>query len=123
MKVKLQENYKDIYTISDLERAKHLISMEKDDLMTVKEYARLAASEALRDSGDFVDEILTAEATTSMNRDAWNRYDSESGNMDIWIEFIASTLKGFIRGGAFLSDIWEEGIYRGRMWTRYYTEA
>lgn len=123
MKVKLQENYKDIYTISDLERAKHIISMEKDDLMTVKEYARLAASEALRDSGDFVDEILTAEATTSMNRDAWNRYDSESGNMDIWIEFIASTLKGFIRGGAYLSDIWEEGNYRGRMWTRYYTEA
>ena len=52
MKVNLTENYKRIYTIEDLERAKKVIKCEKDDEETAKGWAEYAVREALKNTDD-----------------------------------------------------------------------
>ena len=128
MKVRLEDNYKDIYTISDFERAKLIISIAKDDGASVKEYALTMLSEALKDENDSVKEILKAEATTCRNNRVWNLYgdyDSSTYNMDIWINAVAETYCGFIKVGACLSDIWQIGAdeVRQHMFIRRFKEV
>ena len=48
MRVKLEKNYKDHYTIADLERAKEVIAYEKEDEMPIKGWVEYAVREALK---------------------------------------------------------------------------
>lgn len=131
MKVTLEKNYRKYYTLEDLDRAKRVIAAEKEDESTVKEWAKMAICEAIKnDDGiyeDYIVEIFKAEAHTAKNNRIWNQYsmsdddpDHETGNMDVWIEFAAETEKGYIKGGAYLSDIWQTGgtDYRQHMYIR-----
>lgn len=124
MKVTLEKNYKDWYTVSDLERAKEVIRMEKDDEETAAGWAQYAVNEAMKDMSDSFEEILKATARTAKNNRAWNAYGENTWNMDVWIEAIAQTTWGFLKVGAYLSDIWESGAtdYRDKMYVKYYTE-
>ena len=116
MKVRLEDDYRDIYTLNDVDRAKAVIKAEAADLETAKYYAETAINEYLSDKDDYLMEILKAEATTVKNDRVWNAYkslsdpDMQTGHMDVWIGFIAETANGFIKGGAYLSDIWKTGI-------------
>ena len=121
MKVKLEERYRGIYTLDDLDRAKAVIEAEKEDEMSPKDWAEYAAREALRGEDESLVEVIKAEATTAKNCNAWNRYGDESADMDVYIRFLAETTKGFIKGGAYLSDIWETGgtEYKQHMYIRW----
>lgn len=126
MKVTLEKNYRKYYTLEDLDRAKKVIAAEKETDCTPKEYAEMAIREALKnDDGiadDWIVEIFKAEAHTAKNHRAWNLWgDSlETENMDVWIEFAAELEHGYIKGGAYLSDIWQTGgtDYREHMYIR-----
>ena len=121
MKVKLEERYKGIYTLDDLDRAKAVIKAEKEDEMSAKDWAEYAAREALKGEDTSLVEVIRAEATTAKNCNAWNRYGDDSADMDVYIRFLAETTEGFIKGGAYLSDIWETGAteYKRHMYIRW----
>jgi len=119
MKVTLEKNYRKYYTLEDLDRARRVIAAEKETDCTPKEYAEMAIGEALKnDDGiadDWIVEIFKAEAHTAKNHRVWNAYgycDPEEANtqdMDVWIEFAAELEHGYIKGGAYLTDIWQTG--------------
>lgn len=121
MKVTLEKDYRKYYTLEDLDRAKAVIAAEKEDEMSAKDWAVYAVGEALRNKDGSLWEILKAEATTAKNCRAWNRYGDDSADMDVYIRFLAETTEGFIRGGAYLSDIWETGAteYKQHMYIRW----
>lgn len=125
MRVKLEKNYKDHYTIADLERAKEVIAYEKEDEMTIKGWVEYAVREALKDTYDYTTEILKAEAHTAKNYRAWNNYTDTSEDMDVWVSGVAETARGFIKIGAYLSDIWQTGAndYADKMFIQYFNEA
>lgn len=126
MKVKLTENYKEFYTLADLERAKTVINCEKDDDATAREWAEYAVREALKNTNDGLVRVIEASAEACKNnRIAWDGFCTDSGNMDVYISAIAETYDGFIKIGAYLSDIWHTGYdysYKDNMFIRYYTE-
>ena len=123
MKVKLDKNYRSIYTLEEFDMAKAVIAHEKEyDEESPKGWAEYAATEALKGEDDYLIEVLSAEATTAKNRrNTWDRFCEGSGWMDVYIRFLAETGKGFIRGGAYLSDIWETGgtEYKQHMYIRW----
>lgn len=127
MRVKLEENYKDFYTVTEYEQAKAVIEAEKEDEESVKGWAEYAVHEALKGTKDYLIEVLKAEAHTAKNRRAWNAYgfDDNTGCMDVWIKATAQTCDGFIVVGAYLSDIWQHGAveYKHEMFIRYYKEV
>ena len=122
MKVKLEDGYRGKYTLDDLDMAKAVITAEKDDEMSAKDWAEYAVKEALRNKDGYLVEVLKAEARTARNcRIEWNRYGDGTGTMDVWISFVAETTEGFIKGGAYLSDIWDTGSteYKQHMYIRW----
>lgn len=123
MKVTLENNYRSLYTIDDLDRAKRVIHCTKDDGQSANYWAEYAVNEALKGTSDYLDKILEATATTAKNSRAWNCYDDDSQRMDVWVEAIAKTWNGFIEIGAYLSDIWQSGAvsYKDHMYIAYYT--
>ena len=125
MKVTLPKNYKEQYTIAQVEQMKAVIAAEKDDTETVKGWATYAVNEAIKDDIDCIVEIYKATAETCMNNRAWNAYSEDTGMVDVWIEAVAETSKGFVKVGAYLSDIWQTGAedYRTRMYVEKYSRA
>lgn len=125
MRVKLEKNYKDIYTIGDLERAREVINYEKEDEMSIKDWVEYAVREALKNTNDYAVEILKAEAHTAKNCRAWNTYSDTSEDMDVWVNGVAETSEGFIKIGAYLSDIWQTGAidYTDKMFIQYFKEV
>lgn len=125
MRVKLEKNYKEHYTIADIERAKEVIAYEKEDEMSIKDWVEYAVREALKETYDSITEILKAEAHTAKNCRAWNTYSDTSEDMDVWVSGVAETSKGFIKIGAYLSDIWQTGAidYADKMFIQYFNEV
>ena len=123
MKVTLEKNYRSIYTLEEYDMAKAVIANEKEyDEESPKYWAEYAAREALKGEDESLIEVLTAEATTAKNhRIEWDRYCEGGGKMDVYIRFLAETTRGFIKGGAYLSDIWETGgtEYKQNMYIRW----
>ena len=125
MKVTLPKNYREYYTLEDLDRAKLVIKAEKEDDCPIKEYAEMAVNHALKNKGDYLAEILKATAETTKNRDVWDHYGEGSGRFDVWISATAETMNGFVKVSAYLSDIWQfdgETDFRPRMWIQYFTK-
>ena len=120
MKVKLQDGYREIYTLKDLDRAKAVIAYEKEDESSIKDWMEYAANEALKDENGSVIEILKAEAHTAKNCRAWNLYGEETGDMDVWVKGIVRLYEGVMEIGAYLSDIWGTGAkeYKHHMYIR-----
>lgn len=110
MKVTLEKNYKSFYTIEDLEIAKSVIKNMKEDTFSAKEYLKMAVGDYLRNEKGYCEEVISAEAITSLNGRAWNAYsgDIESQHMDIWISGLAKIgyKESYIEIGAYLTDIW-----------------
>lgn len=125
MKVVLEDRYKEFYTVLDLERAKEVIRQEKEDLETAKGWAEYAVHEALKGSDDYLLEVLKASAHTARNLRVWDAYSVGSADMDVWIDALAETRWGFVRVGAYLSDIWQTGAisYKEHMYIKRYKEA
>ena len=124
MRVKLEDRYKEFYTVNDLESARALIRAAKEDEASAAEWAEYAVREALHDMRDSMREVIKASAHTAKNSRVYNAYGDDSGYMDIWINAIAETDFGFIKVGAYLSDLWQAGNthFKEHMYIRYYTE-
>ena len=126
MKVELQKDYKKFYTLMDVENAKKVIQFEKrDDEETVTGWAEYAVKEGLKFSdGVYIREIIRATAHTAKNARVHNAY-GDTEDMDVWIEALAETSEGFIKVGAYLSDIWQSGAvaYWDKMYIKRYKEV
>ena len=110
MKVKLEENYRRFYTLDEFDNAKAVISAEKEDEETAKGWAEFAAREALKDDDDYMRRIVEAEAETAKNgRLNWNQFCEGSGFMDVWVSALVETWGGYVKIGAYLTDIWATG--------------
>lgn len=119
MKVRLEDDYRKLYTLEELDQAKAVIQYEKEyDAESVKNWAEMAAREALKDSTDCIMKVIEADARTGRNHRAWERYGDDTGSMDVWIEATVRTWEGFLVIGAYLSDIWDTGgtDYRQHMY-------
>lgn len=125
MRITLPKDYRRYFTLADLDRAKAIINAEKENTMTAREWAEYAVKEAVGMDGWCV-EILKVEAEASKNCRAWNMYSDESEDMDVWISFVAEIWHdgkpGFLKGGAYLSDIWGTGAtkYRQHMYMNFF---
>lgn len=109
MKVKLEEGYRRKYTLKELDMAKAVIAYEREDEMSPKDWAEYAVREALKNESECLVEVIKAEAETTKNYRAFNAYGDGTEEMDVWVRFLAETTCGFIKGGAYLSDIWDTG--------------
>lgn len=127
MKVKLENDYRRFYTLEDLDRAKTVIALMKEDDSTATDYAAQAARHIALHNDDCLDRILEASAHTALHRGiVWDRLGDATGLMDVWIDFIAKTSCGFIIGGAYLTDIWDiDGVndITGLMYKEIYRHA
>lgn len=125
MLIKLEDRYKDFYTVRDLERARRVIKEQKEDTETAKGWAEYAVREALGNDCDYLVEVLKAKAHTAKNRRAFDRYFEGSDDMDVWVEATAETRYGFIKVGAYLTDIWQTGAehYKDHMYIQYFKEV
>lgn len=125
MRVKLEKNYKEHYTLIDVDHAKKVIAFEKEDNFSVKDWVTYAVDEALKDDPyNHHKETLKAEAHTAKNCRAWDLYGA-TGDMDVFIDAIAETSNnGFIRVGFYLSDAWQTGAtpYKHHMYIVNYSE-
>ena len=122
MKVKLANDYRKHYTLDDLDRAKMVIAYEKEDEMSIKDWAEYAINEVLRHTSGYCAEVLKAEAYTSKNCRVWNAYGDDTEDMDVIIKAIGKTNEGFIEVTAYLSDIWQTGAieYKQHMFYQIY---
>lgn len=125
MKVTLEKEYRKLYTLEQLEQAKLVIACEKEDEETAKGWAEYAAREALQGTGDWLREVVTAEAHTARNCRIWEQYGDGTGDMDVWVKALCRTANGFLEVGAYLSDIWQSGAvpYSQHLYAERYTRA
>ena len=111
MKVSLGKNYKKIFTLEDLQSAKKVIQMLKEDEYTPADYLRMATVDILRGESDWVDSVISAEAETAPNYRAWNAYGENSGCVDVWIRGVVKCYTQILEIGVYLTDIWRiDGI-------------
>lgn len=109
MKVTLEQYYRDVYTVAELEQAKAVIKAEKDDTMTPTQYAQQAVREWLRVNArrEWFN-VVFAEATTKKAPCIeYDRICDGSGFIDVEIHAVAvASLHSVIEIWANLSDIW-----------------
>ena len=124
MKVTLQENYRSVYTLDELDQAKTVIAYEKDDSFKPADYAMTALNLIASGIGGHAEEIITASAHTARYCNAWNAYGNDTGRMDIEIDGIGKvwTEKGrcFVEFSAMLTDIWSDYLQPAGTWYKVY---
>lgn len=83
MKVKLEKNYKDFYTVSEYENAKAVIESMKEDTTKPAEYLEMAGREWCRENGfSFFGIFGEAEAETKLGAE-YNAICENSGRVDV----------------------------------------
>ena len=119
----IKKKYRHLFSSEEIEQAKAVIEAMKEDSWTPRQYAEMAAREALKYSSDNMERILEADAHVAKNKYIPEDYVADfGGQMDVWIEAIVKTQEGFLEFGAYISDIWQIGavdIY-DRMWMQHY---
>ena len=110
MKVTLDKDYKEYYTLRDIERAKEVIRNCKEDTQTAADYAKTAARLLFKYKGlshGYLD-VLRAEAHTGFNSRCWNQYGDDTGKLDVIVHGIVQGLDAYVEFWANLTDIWGE---------------
>lgn len=125
MKIALTNEMKKFITVAEMPAVRRIINDFKNSEDTVTEYAKMAARIA---TDGYVEKVLECSAEIAKNCRVWNLFDDESRDLDVWISFTAYTSKGFVIGGAYISDLW--GAYgdnydeiRSHMFIRMFTET
>lgn len=108
MKVQITKEAKQWLTVAQMPEVRKMIAALKEDT-GIKDYAEMAVVLLLGyDCGNA--KILEASAEIARNSRIKDYYTDNSGNLDVWINFTAfNGYNCFIRGGAYLSDIWQLG--------------
>lgn len=124
MKVTMMDGYKDYMTVREVEAAREIIAQEKEDDMSAKDAAEMLVREVLKNKNDFLCEVLKASAKATNNCRTWNAFSDHSGHADIWVDATAETAEGFVKCGAYLTDIWQTGAedYSMHTFVQYFTE-
>lgn len=108
MIVKITKVAKQWLTVAQMPIVRQIIANLKEDETTAADAARQAASIIFGYSEGV--KVFEASAEISGNKRIENYYTPNSGTLDIWINFsIFDEYKGFVTGGAYLSDIWQQG--------------
>lgn len=103
MKVIMSEDSKRAVSVSELPAAKKIIRDMKEDSETAADYA----ASAVRALCGCCDEVFKASAEIAKNGRVYDAYASGSGNLDVWITFVArADNREIVEGGAYLTDIW-----------------
>lgn len=125
MIVKITKEAKEWLRVAQMPVARQMIAELKKDETTAADVAKQAASIIFGYSNGV--KVFEASAEIAGNERISNYYSDNSGILDVWITFsILEESKAFIIGGAYLSDIWQQGIIRddvlrNRMFLRVYS--
>lgn len=125
MKVQITKEAKQWLTVAQMPEVRKMIADLKDD--DIKSYVR-TMMHFLEGNNFFSVKVFEATAEISRNIRVKDRYTDSSGDLDVWINFIAygSGSDSFIRGGVYLSDIWsitgteEDNKLKSRMYVARY---
>ena len=105
MKVSIPLDMKSVLTVAEMPIAREIIKRMKDD-DSFDQYCLSAARVASGDNDSF--SILTQQAQIAKNERVQDYYSDNSGNLDIWLEFIAfSFFGGCYLIGIYLSDVYQ----------------
>ena len=110
MKVQITAETKKNISVAQLPAAREIVKSCAEDESSVKDYAASAVNVALKAATGVTNgcvKVLEASARISRNCRAWNNYSDDSDDLDVWIEATAETVEGFIKIGAYLTDVWE----------------
>lgn len=111
MKINMPNNYKNYFTVTEAAQAKQLIKLVKQDTMTLRELAEMAANEVVK-HGDtpaaWIFRILDVQAEIVKNdRLKYDFFGDNTGIMDVSLDITAETGHGYLRiFSACLSDIY-----------------
>ena len=110
-KIQWPENYKDIFTLSELEACKAIEKNLKENSDNGKlnfEWEVCCAAIAGSDSKVTDAHVLQAEAEFCKNSRIYDRICDGSGNCDVWIKVMAyHSYYGFYDIRACLTDLWD----------------
>lgn len=107
MKVKITKESRRSLYMSQEAAARAVVDSARESDDTVEEWARSAAVLVLESCDDFIDKVITAEASVMPNsRIGWDAFCTGSENLDVWIEGSAKGYNTFCEFGAYLSDLW-----------------
>ena len=105
MKVSIPFTMRGVLTVAEMPMAKELIKNMRED-NNFDQYALSAARVASGDNDNFV--IFNQTATIAKNERVQDYYSDNSGNLDIWLEFLAfSFFSGCFLVGVYLSDVYQ----------------
>lgn len=134
MKVTITKESLGYLTVNDYAFAKKIVKDERDDEMSAKDYAELAAH-AILSSGyygknDSLVKILSADASICRdNATGYDRFGDGCGYLNVYVDATAETYDGFLKFGCLLSDIWDldgsaetKTALVNHAYIRYYTE-
>lgn len=103
MKVSIPFTMRGVLTVAEMPMAKELIKNMRED-NNFDQYALSAARVASGDNDNFV--ILNQTAQIAKNERVQDYYSDNSGDLDIWLEFLAfSYFSGCYLVGVYLSDV------------------
>lgn len=105
MKVSIPLDMKSVLTVAEMPIAREIIKRMKDD-DSFDQYCLSAARVASGDNDSF--SILTQQAQIAKNERVQDYYSDNSGNLDVWLEFIAFSLFG----GCYLIGIYLSDVYQ-----------
>lgn len=111
MQVKITKEAKKWLTVAEMPIVQRIITDFKDSESTAAEYAQGAADAIMYANfgyrTSYRTKVFEATAQISKNQRLHNYYSDDSGDLDVWIEFVVfDEMYGTISGGAYLSDIW-----------------
>lgn len=105
MKVSIPLDMKSVLTVSEMPKARELIKRMRED-NSFDQYALSAARVASGDRDSFL--ILDQKAQIAKNERVQDYYSDKSGNLDIWLEFLAfNYFSGCYLIGIYLSDVYQ----------------
>ena len=119
-KISFPDDYKRMFTLSDLNACKKLKeSIKNDDGKIDLSWEAVMAVVIGSDNHVGDGQILAAKAEFAKNHRVWNHFCEDSNTMDVWIEVKAfDSCYGFYDIGAYLSDIWQH-TYENTEATKY----
>lgn len=124
MTVKITKEAKKWLTVAQMPIVHEIIANMKEDETTAAEAAKQAASIIFGYSEGV--KVFEATAEIAGNQRINNYYTTDSGTLDIWINFsVFDEYQGFVTGGAYLSDVWQQGAIdeeelKSRMFLKVY---
>ena len=105
MKTTLPKNYRERFTLEELDIAKTIIADMKEDTSKPAEYARAALINFANDNGV---EIVQASAEIGRNCFvSFNRYSEGTRDFDVYIHFVGRSQSAYYDGFVPLSEIWD----------------